>query len=131
MKFKIVGKRYFKLSDIKATGVCLNCGNKLSGRQKKYCCDKCFQEFYDNHHWQSFRRMIFKKRKNTCEICNKKIEEFYRDYGILEIHHKCQIKNGGELCDENNVLLVCKDCHKKLHKKRKDLLAFWENKKCS
>lgn len=33
---------------LKSKGTCLNCGKKLKGRQKYFCCDACCR-YYDKH----------------------------------------------------------------------------------
>lgn len=53
-----------------------------------------------------FRKYIFDKRGNQCQRCGSKVN--------LEIHHiKPIFLGGGE--EEDNLELLCNDCHKIIH----------------
>lgn len=101
-------KRHIVLSDIEPTGYCFGCGIKLCGRGRKYCSEKCRKEYYDHNYSHSFRLRIIRERKQ-CEKCGS--------INRLEVHHKTPISKDGELFNDNNVLLLCNKCHKKIHKK--------------
>jgi 5-methylcytosine-specific restriction endonuclease McrA len=54
---------------------------------------------------------IFSKSQ-SCEICNKKL----KDYRSAQYHHKKQYIDGGQTT-KDNIMVVCQDCHKKIHGK--------------
>ena len=55
---------------------------------------------------------IFAKQ-STCEICGKS----FKDYKKAEYHHKEHYGNGGATII-NNIMVLCENCHKNIHKKR-------------
>lgn len=65
------------------------------------------------------------KEKNFslyCEICGFNFQEVYGDIGkdYIEGHHMkpvCELNDGDET-DINDILLVCANCHRMLHRKR-------------
>lgn len=56
-----------------------------------------------------FRRKIFGSRERKCVCCSKEIRE-------MQLHHlNSRNKYPEQTFDENNVIIICKDCHKKFH----------------
>ena len=43
---------------------CINCGKKLTGKQKKYCSSKCSYGYYYKNHYDT--------KNKSCFICGKK-----------------------------------------------------------
>jgi len=120
MKIPILGKRSLCFTEIKATGFCLNCEKDLPKRRKKYCSDKCRDEFYENHIWTLFRMRIIKKRGRKCEDCGFQEGTNSDYYSELHVHHLKRIIDNGELCNPENVVVVCSKCHGIRHRKVKD-----------
>jgi len=56
------------------------------------------------------RKRIGKKRGWRCEVCGRKFSEGF----LLEFHHITFTSWGGK-DTEDNCLIVCLDCHLKLH----------------
>ena len=122
------------MSDNKPTGFCFNCDKPLKGRKdKKYCNKQCMNEFWANHDWATFRRKIIKERGEICEDCGAKEgyvknimdlqpQEKLPKYITLEVHHIKRIIDGGELCNPDNVVVVCKKCHGIRHRKHKPVI---------
>jgi len=115
-------------------GFCQWCGKQIIEKRRKTCCSKeCSKNFniatspvyyanvgsrggYANH--------ILRRDNYTCQKCN----EFHgciNEHGIklpttdgeLEIHHINQVQYGGDDAPDN-LITVCKICHKKIHKYR-------------
>jgi len=128
-----------------AVGLCWNCGESLkNGRQKKYCSEECANEFTKNHNWRMFLDALIKKRGEYCELCGVHpcVEGEYRysyrnekpdpprcpfkvckhwgqkrfHLGGLAGHHIKRIIDGGELCNEDNVIILCQRCHGLAHR---------------
>lgn len=64
---------------------------------------------------QKARRKIYAKEKLEyltkniwCEVCEENI--------ATQIHHRYTVGTGGDLCDPNNFVAVCRECHEDIHK---------------
>ena len=68
-----------------------------------------YKEYLEIKHWKDFRKKILSKR-NSCQCCGSKKD-------IFNIHHR----NYNNLFNETNkdVLVLCKKCHYKFHKRKK------------
>ena len=108
-------KRHKRLSDDKATGFCFRCGNNLSNIKyaKKYCSEKCREEYYDRNYSNRFSAWIFKSRGARCEICLLKDNGYPSN---LEIHHKIPLYDSGDLFNPNNIILLCHKHHAEAHR---------------
>ena len=78
------------------------------------------KDFYNSVAWKITRELYFKKAGGLCELCLK--QGIYRPGEI--VHHKEHITadnvNDPEITlDFNNLVLVCRECHAKLHDRRK------------
>lgn len=69
-------------------------------------------ENYNNRKgWLSLKSKILYLKK-YCEICNSK--------RFLQVHHILPRSSNPELAmDEENLMVLCKDCHKSIHSKDK------------
>lgn len=77
-----------------------------------------YTEYMQSRRWQERKRRLFKKRGYTCEMCGAS--------GLpLDVHHKNYDRLGRELDDD--LLIVCKDCHPKADKERIE----WEARRLS
>jgi len=57
-----------------------------------------------------YRRIAFENLPNICEVCGS--------LNQLRVHHKNQDRKDNDL---NNLIIVCKSCHNKIHEKWKNL----------
>ena len=114
---------------------CLNCGKKLTGKQQKYCSQKCQKEHYRKENADKVKKWteishdsyIINKLKlieykgGKCEICG-----YDKNISALEFHH-IKDKNFG-ICEKkistitdeiikevDKCILVCANCHRELH----------------
>ncbi len=85
--------------------------------QRKYCTAKhsTWWTWTFNCYWDSFRMMIYRMQKFTCQECGFKIKRTENSVSKCdwEIDHIKAIKLGGMCFDTENVQLLCKNCHKK------------------
>ena len=84
-----------------------------------YCYDTheiCtgYTNYIKSNHWKIARAEKLRK-ENCCYICGKKKNK----RTILEVHHKSYKNLGHENINEDLVTL-CKSCHKFIHKCKKD-----------
>jgi len=70
-------------------------------------------ENYENQKkWLKLKVQIFNERDRECEICTDKIE--------LHVHHIIPRSKEPMLAfDKENLMIVCNDCHKEIHKEDK------------
>ena len=68
-----------------------------------------YQKGFD-YGYSSRREAVLHRDNYTCQCCGKKNCR-------LDVHHIIFRSNGGT-DDENNLITLCKDCHKKVHKGR-------------
>jgi 5-methylcytosine-specific restriction endonuclease McrA len=107
-------ERHKKISEFKnkvQDGIilCLNCEKSITNkRRKRYCSEECADEFSSRFLSQAtFKDLIIRKRGLKCEKCGKEVEHNYD----LIFDHIVPIALGGEIFDEKNVQLLCKDCN--------------------
>ncbi|MBQ1292590.1 MAG: HNH endonuclease [Clostridiales bacterium] len=76
--------------------------------------------FYKTKLWQDCRRSYIKSVGGLCERCFAK--------GIIRhgdtVHHKIHLTSANINCpkitlNHDNLMLLCRDCHAEIHKKRK------------
>ena len=79
--------------------------------------DKTYEELLTKQEWYDFRNKVINDRGYVCEFCKKKHN--------LQIHHKLYYKKPDKekiepwLYNMDEVLLLCDNCHKSIHKKNK------------
>jgi hypothetical protein len=112
---------------------CLNCGKKLTGRQKKYCSRNC-KNTYLNQQLQSYRAQqdrgrsrkleLIKLLGGECEKCG-----YDNNYAALEFHHNepsnkefqldlrslSNRKWDAILLEADKCRLLCSNCHAEEH----------------
>jgi len=57
--------------------------------------------------WNRIRFYIFKRDNYTCRICGRKTKQ-------PDCHHIIPVSKGGSH-HSNNLITVCKSCHKRIH----------------
>ncbi len=72
----------------------------FTDRQKEY------REYLKSKHWAEVRA-YYLNIYPECQLCSKK--------GILQIHHKTYKHKGNEIDYPDDMLVVCKSCHKLIH----------------
>jgi 5-methylcytosine-specific restriction endonuclease McrA len=145
---------YYALSDYKpkvngdGQKLCLNCGEVLGSRKRKYCSDKCSHEWFRKHYWSAMKEHILTAQNYVCQKCGatpprnaQGYLEWTNDHSSLDyfdyvVDHKIPIALGGEEFDENNLQVLCGPCNRiktkedmqKIAKKRRETkLIYLEN----
>lgn len=54
--------------------------------------------------------VVFDRNDGKCQICNKE----FRDHGEPDYHHKEMYSEGGKT-NIDNIIILCRDCHHKVH----------------
>lgn len=115
-----------------------------SNKAYTYTCEKCAKDFITN-------KRIRKERKKHCEECKRHVTHFSKDLDTinlfdlstrtiskilnrlkskcslcgwdeasLDVHHIIFTSNGGDNSD-NNLVILCPNCHRKVHNKKIDI----------
>lgn len=105
---------------------CPWCGSEVKSKRRRFCCDDCRLEFEIMTVWNRGRdpySLRIEYRDNfTCQDCgefhayiNKHGMAIPIDDGQLEVHHiKPVCVGGGD--EPENLITLCKTCHKQRHK---------------
>lgn len=109
---------------------CVICGIPILSRLHRKTCSKECQEINNNrkdrnhstgrkatvtdYRSRNFRRKFRKDRNNKCEACG------YLGLYNLHIHHIVEKRNNGNNTEEN-LLLLCPNCHSEIHNNIKGL----------
>lgn len=124
--------KYNLKTDISSGKMCVYCGTKLSGRQKKYCCVNCkVLDFGDPTVYEYQKRRGREKRLKLilnhggcCSVCG-----YNKNHSALQFHHlrpdeklfvldrrTCSAFNYEKLLNEaSKCILVCGNCHCEIH----------------
>ena len=106
----------------------------LASLNKKTCSKECLNQFnqdtnrkhslgkrkiikHAGYSSRSFRKYFLEKKGGKCSLCDYSIKE------ILNIHHIIERKNGGS-DEEENLILLCPNCHAEIHKGFKTLETY-------
>jgi hypothetical protein len=82
--------------------------NNLLGEPSSLARDKFISDFIENFpSWKSIRKVVFDRDGNRCRNCDGNKS--------LEAHHLKRVKFGG-ISTEDNLITLCKSCHKKEEK---------------
>ncbi len=119
---------YFRQPQYVKPKHCRWCGKELSGRRTSFCSEQCSRLFNNMTVWNrgrdSYSLRILYRDNFTCQDCGE-FNAFKNEHGIyipidngnLNVHHIKFVCNGGG--DEpENLVTLCKSCHKKRHKKK-------------
>lgn len=87
-------------------GLCKVCGKKKElweKHRKKYCSAGCVEKYGECFVTWDLRRNQILIRDGCCVFCGSKEN--------LEVDHIVALINGGDMWDENNLRVLCHDCH--------------------
>ena len=74
-----------------------------------------YKSLLNSDYWRGYSYAIVKERDWTCEVCGKK---FKYQRNMLNVHHLTYHNdNKPWQYDKEELLLLCKDCHAKIHGK--------------
>jgi len=102
---------------------CIVCGAPLTGRQTKFCSEKCARYHWLNNTWDGLRRQALERDRYTCQKCGRRYPEVK-----VEVHHILPLKYGGENKLEN-LITLCHDCHRHMMHTRKNEIRIVESVK--
>jgi len=78
------------------------------------------------------RKAFLKGKKLKCEVCGFDFENAYGDLGkgYIEVHHKHPVSQGVRMTDlDNDLVMLCSNCHKMIHRGRDHMITVEELKK--
>lgn len=85
------------------------CQEHVRGHRREKGDNKKADPFYTSRRWVRFTQW-YKNREPMCEIC--------REYPSAIVHHKIELKVGGDPFSLENIQAVCQSCHNAIHKGR-------------
>ena len=72
-----------------------------------------YKDYLNTEHWKQFRQKIYRVRK-ICQNCSRKDKP-------LNIHHIVYNRFNEK---EDEVIVLCQECHGKLHKRKKWIIKY-------
>ena len=88
--------------------------------------DPRYQKLLNSKQWQEVKAIVWKRANGLCEMCMKEGIVTGSLTKQLDCHHIVPVESGRtvqemeRLCyDVNNIMLVCQDCHIKIHTEAK------------
>lgn len=100
-------------------GVCDRCGTRLTGRQTRWCSDKCQIEWRREHDWTAARNAAVRRDDHTCRHCGARENRDHRHpEGVvrLEVNHIVprEGRGYGFGCrnHQENLETLCTQCHR-------------------
>ena len=125
-KNKYGDKIFYAPPNYVESGHCKYCNKELSGRRTSFCSDECARLFNNITVWNRGRdpyslRILYRDNF-TCQDCGE-FNAFKNEYNVylpidndnLNVHHiKFVCDGGGD--EPENLITLCKKCHKERHK---------------
>jgi len=84
------------------------------------------QSVYSSLKWISSVKRVWKRDNATCQNCGKH-HNTELNRGNFHIHHIISFQNKPTQTDYNNLVLLCKECHKWVHSKKNKNQKFIKN----
>ena len=89
-------------------GECPWCGTRLPARRRRWCSDRCRDDFIDNHFWGHARARALARDNGSCRHCGARRRR-------MEVHHVDPRRGRGYAsgCHHHLDLLetLCHPCH--------------------
>lgn len=108
---------------------CPWCGGEVNNKRRRFCSNECRQHFNNVTVWNrgrdAYSLRILYRDNFTCQDCGE-FHAFINEHGMpipiddgeLEVHHIKPVSEGGG-DEQQNLVTLCKECHKKRHRKLK------------
>lgn len=109
---------------------CPWCGGEVKNKRRRYCSDECRYRFERVTFWcrgrDAYSLRIEYRDNFTCQDCGE-IHNYVNEHGMnipvddgqLEVHHIIPLSKGGGN-EPENLITLCKRCHKERHKKMRE-----------
>ena len=82
----------------------------LNKKPKKLNKKEAYLEFLKSDYWKEVRELILKRDDRKCIHCS--------GTKILQVHHKTYKNHGEEHLHLDDLITLCRACHKKIHKRK-------------
>jgi 5-methylcytosine-specific restriction endonuclease McrA len=69
-----------------------------------------YQEYLNTPHWERVKTEAFRVYGRECAICGSNY--------VLQVHHKTYEHRGDEENHLEDLMVLCRDCHEKMHSER-------------
>lgn len=142
------GENYRKNYSKKVTKKCLYCGKSFkvspSKDNSKFCSKECHYKYHTGENsvswkggisperaklsntpqWKNAVKAVWTRDDATCQRCHKKYTHDMKSY---EIHHIISFVHEEFRTDVDNLVLLCRDCHRWVHSKKNINKEFIKN----
>ena len=106
---KHIKKRYLRGKPLCLVPTCNQVAEQYkNGNYKNYCGKHNYTFMRKFTSWEGIREVILARDKK-CAVCNFKGDYF----NPLQVDHIKEFAAGGDLWDENNLQVLCLNCHKR------------------
>lgn len=121
---------YFDKPIYEKENQCPWCGKAVNNKRRRFCSNTCREEYNNATVWNrgrdAYSLRILYRDNFTCQDCGE-FHAFINNFdmpvpiddGQLEVHHILPVSKGGS-DEQQNLITLCKKCHKKRHKDMKE-----------
>lgn len=102
---RVSRQRRYSLKELQPTGSCLECGEALIGKQRKYCNLHCQMLVWARYDYNTMRQRVLERDNYTCQICGVKSRK------RMEVDHIIPLADGGPSLELSNCRTLCHTCH--------------------
>jgi len=100
-------------------GACAYCHGPLPKRRRRWCSDACWKKACIESNYGIWQHHLAELRGFKCEDCGCSLpKEWWKKDGAYHIHHIVRFADGGTHALDN-LLVLCRGCHKAEHASRK------------
>lgn len=98
-----------------------------TSKDKIVCLDtnekfRSYSRYLKSKHWKNKKAQYYKMYKYKCDLCKKC---FVWKPSLLNLHHRTYANIGNE--KPTDLVLLCKNCHTKIHKNPKKYPNYFKN----
>lgn len=88
-----------------------------------------YSNYYERN--SKLRAKVIALYGTKCQVCGFDFEEFYGERGkdFIEVHHLrpiSELKGETQINPETDMVIVCSNCHRMIHRKRDQILSVEE-----
>ncbi len=80
---------------------------------KKVDCTKEYREYLKSPEWKECCKVVWKRENYKCQMCG--YIDSYDEWNDLQVHHICSKHRFFEKGYENELMLLCSECHDRIH----------------
>jgi 5-methylcytosine-specific restriction enzyme A len=79
----------------------------MTTKNRSRLADEPWRKIYGTERWKRVRARVRRRADGCCERCG-------REANMLDVHHRIPLKDGGLPYDPDNLVALCRSCHRAL-----------------